>query len=185
MPWSEDTAGIARSSEDLLGRSRRRILRSLPVAAAGRGDYDASSLEQRGLAAGAVPASRGRFSTTGGSAMTGASKFLLGLAVIFAAAVVATVQAQEKQGEKAKEVTLKGTILCPKCELSETKKCGNAIRVKKGGDTIVYYFIDKGGKEKYHKDICTAPKEGSVTGIVSKKGKKHFIKPSKDGVKFD
>jgi hypothetical protein len=118
--------------------------------------------------------------------MKAASKMLVGLAVLFAVTVLATVQAEEqKKQEKAKETTLKGTILCTKCELGETKKCGNAIRVKVGEKAVVYYMIDKGGKEKYHKEFCTAPKDGSVTGIVSKKGKKNFIKPAKDGVKFD
>src|SRR5438094_504200 len=70
------------------------------------------SKEQRGLAAGAVSASRGQFSMTGGSTMKAASKMLVGLAVLFAVTVLATVQAQEeKKQEKAKETTLKGTIL--------------------------------------------------------------------------
>lgn len=94
-------------------------------------------------------------------------------------AVVTGIQAQEKD----KEVTKKGTILCTKCELMETKACGNAIKVKEDGKDVVYYFVDNGAKEKYHKDICGGPKPGSVTGVVGEKDKKKTIKPSK--VEFD
>ena len=106
------------------------------------------------------------------------------VARVFGAAVLASAEEGEKK-EPAKEVTLKGTICCTKCELGETKACGNAIKVKKGDKTMVYYFADKGGKEKYHKEICTETKAGSVTGVVSTKGDQKYIKPSKDGVKFD
>jgi hypothetical protein len=98
---------------------------------------------------------------------------MLTAALIFA--VVAGIHAQDKD----KEVTKKGTILCTKCELKETKACGNAIRVKEDGKDVIYYFLDNGAKEKYHKDICTGPKEGTVVGVVSEKDKKKMIKPSK------
>jgi hypothetical protein len=104
---------------------------------------------------------------------------LLGLGLV--GFLVMAARADEESG---KEVTLKGTILCAKCELHETKKCTNAIRVEKEGTKTVYYFDDKGAKEKYHKNICMEPKEGSVTGTVSEKEGKKYIKPKKDGVKF-
>ena len=108
-----------------------------------------------------------------------AFSMLLGLAVILA--LVVGVQADDKD----KEVTLKGTILCAKCELKEAKKCTNAIRVKEDGKDVVYLFKDKGGKESYHKTICQEPKEGSVTGTVSEKDGKKYITPKEDGVKFE
>ncbi len=104
---------------------------------------------------------------------------LLGLAVVLA------LVASNLRAEEGKEVTLKGTILCAKCELKETDVCTNAIRVKEDGKDVVYYFKDKGKKEKYHKQICQEPKEGSVTGTVSEKDGKKYITPKKDGVKFD
>jgi RecG-like helicase len=79
----------------------------------------------------------------------------------------------------AKEVTLKGKITCAKCELNEGAKCANVIIVKEGGKDVVYYFIDKGAGEKYHKEICKEGKEGTVTGVVSEQGGKKMIKPSK------
>ena len=57
--------------------------------------------------------------------------------------------------------------------------------VKEGDKEVIYTFIDAGAKESYHKTICTEGKAGSVTGVVSKKDDAMFIKPSKDGVKFD
>jgi hypothetical protein len=77
-------------------------------------------------------------------------------------------------GEKDKEVTLKGKITCPKCELNVEKKCWTVIVVKKDKDDVVYYF-DKETHKKYHKDICEEGKKGKVTGVVSKEGAKMLI----------
>jgi len=118
---------------------------------------------------------------TGGSTMKSAWKTLLGLTVVLAVVLVARAE-DEKKPEK--EVTLKGEITCTKCGLSETKACGNAIKVKDGDKEIVYYFKDAGAKAKYHAKICTAPADGSVTGVVTKEKDKNFITPAKDGVKF-
>jgi hypothetical protein len=105
---------------------------------------------------------------------------LLGLAVVVF--LVAGLQADDK----GKEVTLKGTILCAKCELKQTKQCTNAIRVKEKGKEVIYYFDDTGAKEKYHKNICRETKEGMITGIVSMKDGKNYIKPKNaEAVKFD
>src|SRR5947209_5551254 len=98
---------------------------------------------------------------------------------------LATVASSEEKKEKGKEVTLKGTFVCTKCSLKETEDCGNAIKVKKDDKEVVYYIKDKGKKEKYHKNFCTKTAEGSVTGTVSEKDGKHYITPSKDGVKID
>jgi hypothetical protein len=111
--------------------------------------------------------------------MKTAFKCLLGLAMVFTLVVVV------RAAEDKKDVTLKGTITCTKCQLKETEACGNAIVVEKDGKKITYYFQDEGRSEKYHKNICTGAKKGSVTGAVSEKDGKHFIKPAKDGVKFD
>jgi hypothetical protein len=99
-------------------------------------------------------------------------------------AVNVSTRAEEKKEDK-KEVTLKGTIVCTKCELGETKECGNAIKTKIDGKDVIVYFDDKGKGEKYHGKICSDAKPGSVTGVVTEKDKKKFITPAKDGVKFD
>jgi hypothetical protein len=113
--------------------------------------------------------------------MRAALNVLLGAALVF---VVNGVRAEEKKEDK-KEVTLKGTIVCTKCELDETKACGNAIKTKIDGKDVTVYFDDKGKGEEYHKKICAAPAKGSVTGIVFEKDKKKFITPKKDGVQYD
>jgi hypothetical protein len=109
----------------------------------------------------------------------------LGTVAVFAVALA--VQADEKKDAKdePKPVTLKGEIQCTKCSLKETDACGTCIKVKEGDKDVVYYFIDKGKPEPYHATICTGPKKGSVTGVVSEKDKKKFITPAKDGVKYD
>ena len=105
----------------------------------------------------------------------------IALSVLLTAALgfvfVAGLHAEEK-----KEVTLNGTILCAKCALKAegVTKCTTAIKVKEGEKEVVYFFDDKGAKEAYHEEVCGgATKEGSVTGVVSKKDGKLTIKPSK------
>jgi len=115
--------------------------------------------------------------------MKAAFKTLLGVALILTVGLVAT--AEEKKKEKGKVVTLKGELTCAKCGLKLAKKCTNAIKVKEGDKDVVYYLDDKGAKEKYHGAICQDTKPGSVMGVVSKKGKQLYIKPSEDGVKYD
>ena len=88
------------------------------------------------------------------------------LALLFAFTV--TAQAEDKK------VTLKGTICCAKCELKVEKTCMTVIKVKKNDKDVVYYF-DKDSGKKHHKAICTEPKEGEVTGTVSKKDDKMII----------
>ena len=91
---------------------------------------------------------------------------------VFMAVVVSAIQAQDK------EVTLKGTITCAKCDLKVEAKCTSVIKT----DKDVVYFDDASGK-KYHKDVCQAGKAGSVTGKVTEKDKKMTITVSK--VTFD
>jgi hypothetical protein len=114
-----------------------------------------------------------------------AAKMFLALAMVFALAVVTSARADEKKADK--EVTLKGELACAKCVLKVPgiSKCTNAITVKDGDKEVVYLLDDNGGKEKYHKPICADTKKGSVTGVVSKKGDQMWIKPSKDGVKYE
>jgi Family of unknown function (DUF6370) len=113
------------------------------------------------------------------------SMFVLGLGL--AAFVGLTALAADK--DDAKEVTLKGTVMCGKCKLKMTDDCSNVLQViekKDGKDVEVNYFIKDDGKAApYHGKVCTDTKKGSVTGVVSEKDGKKWITPSKDGVKFE
>lgn len=112
--------------------------------------------------------------------MNAVKTLAVGLAVLFALALA--VRAEDKKSD-AKEVTLKGTIICTRCGLGEKiPDCQNAIQVKDGDKTVVYYIKDEGKAAPYHPSICTASKKGSVTGVVSTDKDKNFITPSKDGV---
>ncbi len=104
-------------------------------------------------------------------------RFALAVALGFATLPIAglTSAADEK---KADAKTLEGTLTCTKCALGETKTCGHALIVKDGDKKVTYYLSDKGGKEGYHKDCCTADVEAKVTGVVSEKdGKKSIADP--------
>jgi hypothetical protein len=102
------------------------------------------------------------------------SLFSIALAVTFALFWVVGLRADDK-----KEVTLKGEVLCAKCELKEAKKCQTVLVVKKDGKEVVYYFKDKGSKESYHEKVCGGGREeASVTGTVTEEDGKKFITPT-------
>ena len=105
-------------------------------------------------------------------------KIALSLAMVFGFFALALA-------EDKKEVTLKGTMVCGKCTLKLAEKCTNVLQVKEDGKTVNYFIDDKGGKESYHKAICPgkAEQKAEVTGTVSEKDGKKWIKPAKDGVK--
>ena len=90
---------------------------------------------------------------------------VLGVALAFVANVIA---------QEGKEVTLKGKITCAKCDLGKETSCMTVIVVKKKDASTIYYF-DKAGHKKNHGAICTAPMDGSVTGVLSKEGDKNII----------
>lgn len=83
-----------------------------------------------------------------------------------------------KKGEGAATKKLEGTLTCTKCALQETDKCGHALKVKEGDKEVVYYLDDKGGAEKYHKNVCKEDKPATVEGkVVKKEGKMHVEAP--------
>lgn len=99
------------------------------------------------------------------------------LTVGLSLALLTGAEAQDKEiGGKGKggQVTLKGTITCPKCDLGIEKGCGTVVVVKKGDKETIYYF-DAASNKKHHSQICKEAKPGTVTGTVSKKGDKHLI----------
>ena len=98
---------------------------------------------------------------------------MLAVALLFAFTV--TARAEDKE---AKKVTLKGTITCAKCDLKLESKCATVI---KSGEKV--YYFDTASNKKYHKQICTEAKKGSVTGTVAKKGDKMIITVSE--LKFE
>lgn len=97
----------------------------------------------------------------------------IALALVAVLALVVSVKAEEK-----KEVTLKGTITCAKCDLKEADKCATVIKVTEGDEKGVYYFDAKSHKAN-HKTICQTPMEGTVTGTVSEKDGKKIITVTK------
>jgi hypothetical protein len=73
-----------------------------------------------------------------------------------------------------KEEKLEGKITCAKCDLGVADACHTVIKV---GEKV--YYFDKEATKKYHKEICTTPKDGTVVGKVTKDGDKLIVTPSK------
>lgn len=94
------------------------------------------------------------------------------VAGLFALSAVGVSFAQDKK----KDEPLVGKLVCSKCTLGETDKCGHALKVKVKDKETVYYIKDNGAKESYHKPVCPADKEvdAKVTGgkVEEKDGKK-------------
>jgi hypothetical protein len=113
--------------------------------------------------------------------MKAAYKTLMCVALFFAVIMMARAQ-DEKKSKK-----LTGEIGCAKCvfKVEGCKVCTNAIKVKDGDKEVIYIIDDGGRKAKYHGKICTEAKKGSVTGVITKKGDKQYIKPDKGGVKLE
>jgi len=76
--------------------------------------------------------------------------------------------------DEAKEVTLKGTALCGKCELKVDAKCTCTLKVKVDGKDVLYYLS---GKVNHAADFCKGTKELTVTGKPGpdKDGHKTFV----------
>ncbi|HJZ53732.1 MAG TPA: DUF6370 family protein [Gemmataceae bacterium] len=87
--------------------------------------------------------------------------------------------------DEAKEVKMTGTMVCASCTLNETKKCVNVLQVKEKDKLVNYYIDDKGNKEDYHDGVCGGGKieNVTITGVVSEKEGKKWIKPSKVDIK--
>ena len=79
------------------------------------------------------------------------------------------------QGSQQKEVTIKGTVTCAKCDLKKEKACATVVVEKVAGKDDVVYYFDAAGDKKHHGPICTNPTPGSVTGTVEDKGGKKTI----------
>lgn len=109
---------------------------------------------------------------------------VLGLALAF----VTAANAQDKKKKEGKEVTLKGSITCAKCDLGKEDKCMTVIVVKDKekdkGEPVVYYFDTKTHKAQ-HSQICRKAKEGSVKGTVTEKDGKKIITVTKTNFDTD
>ena len=92
---------------------------------------------------------------------------LLGLALLLSTGV-------DAGGDKKKEVTLTGKITCAKCDLGVEKACATVIVAKRDKKEVTIYF-DTASNKKYHGDICTEAKKGTIKGTVTKEGKKEII----------
>lgn len=114
--------------------------------------------------------------------------FASALIAIAAACFLVNASLAEDKKDKPKETTVTGTLVCAKCTLKEKgiTKCTNAVQVKEGDKLVTYFLDDKGTKESYHEEVCGSgsKKEGTVvTGVVTEKDGKKWIKPSKVEVK--
>jgi hypothetical protein len=100
--------------------------------------------------------------------------WLVGLSLVALCFLIVGVRAEEKE---AKEVTLKGKLVCGKCTLKEEDECTNVLVVEKGGKKTNYILKDEGKSEKYHKGICKpgSEKRATVTGTVEEKDGKKYI----------
>lgn len=103
-------------------------------------------------------------------------RFVYALTAAAALGTAWTATADDK-----KEVKLTGTLVCGKCGLKQTPKCSNVLQVKEGDKVVNYFLDDKGNGEAYHEGVCGGDKVTgvTVTGTVTEKDGKKYIKPTK------
>ena len=102
------------------------------------------------------------------------------LAVLTVALLAVALLGGVLAGEKEKEVTVEGTVMCAMCTLKEAdlKDCQNVIQFKKGDEMVNLYIVNNDVAEEFG-HVCTGSKEATVTGTVSDKDGRHWITPSK------
>jgi len=109
---------------------------------------------------------------------------VLSVAVSMALALVIAVGAR---AEEKKEVTLKGKVMCGKCQYDKVLKplgvdkpdsCQIVLVVKgkKKGDKATVYYFDKASHDKFHGDFCKKNLPATVTGTVTEEDGKKTIK---------
>jgi hypothetical protein len=96
------------------------------------------------------------------------------LSALFAVGLLLAFVGAPVVAEETKEETLKGTITCGKCDLKMADKCHTVIKV---GEKI--YWFDEASSKKFHKEVCTEAKEGTVVGTVKKDGDKMVVTATK------
>ena len=89
---------------------------------------------------------------------------------LIAATLFGAVLAFTSINASAADKTLKGTATCAKCDLGTASKCLNVLVVKADGKSVTYLLEGKADHSSYHKKICKASKQVTMTGAVSKKG---------------
>jgi len=100
---------------------------------------------------------------------------LLGVVVLLAA----DADRARAQKDDKKDVVLKGRITCAKCELGTSGDCATVVVVKDDKKKDVVYFFDKKSNAKYHDDICTGGKAGTVVGTVKDVDQKKIVSVKK------
>ncbi len=84
------------------------------------------------------------------------------------------------RADDTKEVTLKGTLTCAKCDLHETTTCQNVLEVKQGDTMTKYYLTDNKVSTDNHPAVCHAPmSDVTVTGTVAVKDGKNVLTATK------
>jgi hypothetical protein len=102
------------------------------------------------------------------------------LAVLTVALLAVALVGGVLAGEKGKEVTVEGKVMCAMCTLKEGdwKECQNVIQFKKGDEMVNLYIVKNDVAEEFG-HVCTGSKDATVTGTVSDKDGRHWITPSK------
>jgi uncharacterized protein DUF6370 len=79
------------------------------------------------------------------------------------------------------EVTLKGTIVCARCTLKkpDAKECQNVLLAPGPDGKKIEYYMAASKSADAVGEVCTESKEATVTGTVSEKDGRKWIKASK------
>ncbi len=103
---------------------------------------------------------------------------MIAVAAITMAAVSPAFADDEKKGKGKEnaERTVRGNGVCAKCELGETDKCVNAIKVSRKNKigkeiNMTFYLADNDVSKAFHKELCKGSKMVMAKGTVKVEGK--------------
>lgn len=65
-------------------------------------------------------------------------------------------KAKKSEEKTVQKTTIKGLGMCAKCELGETARCQNAVKIVKDGKEWIYLFADNDLSKDFHKNICAS-----------------------------
>jgi hypothetical protein len=80
---------------------------------------------------------------------------------------------------KGKEITLAGEVQCAKCNLKAATECQTVLVVEKAGKKTTCCLAKNAVPDKFHEEVCKAPKAASVTASCKKEGDTLVLTASK------
>ena len=126
-----------------------------------------------------IPLQRGRLPGAASNTKSKPTNLRMKNIILTLATLVGLTLTPAFSESKGKEITLSGKACCAKCCLKTATECETVLAVEKDGKKTNYYLAKNDVSEKFHSEICKAPKAATVTATCKKEGDKLVLTCSK------